>query len=108
MNIQIRNAANDFLVFSKENGGDGIDVLVANENVWLTQKSLCLLYETSKSTVSEHLTKIFSSGELDENSVVRKFRTVATNGKTYNYKYYIIIQDENFRSDFDRFLQEMN
>ena len=86
--IQIRNSTNDFLVFSKENGGDGVDVLVAGENVWLTQKSICSLYETSKSTVSEHLTNIFASGELAEDSTVRNFRTVATNGKTYSYKYY--------------------
>ncbi len=86
--IQIRNSTNDFLVFAQENGGDGVDVLVADENVWLTQKSICSLYEASKSNVSEHLTTIFSSGELDENSTVRKFRTVAPNGKPYNYKYY--------------------
>ncbi|MDR1068490.1 MAG: virulence RhuM family protein [Clostridiales Family XIII bacterium] len=86
--IQIRNSTNDFLVFSKENGGDGVEVLVADENVWLTQGSLCSLYDTSKSTVSEHLTNIFASGELDEASTVRNFRTVASNGKTYNYKYY--------------------
>jgi hypothetical protein len=86
--IQIRNATNDFLVFSKENGGDGVDVLVADENVWLTQGSICSLYDTSKSTVSEHLTNIFTSGELDDNSVVRNFRTTAADGKTYNYKYY--------------------
>ncbi|MDR1275515.1 MAG: virulence RhuM family protein [Candidatus Accumulibacter sp.] len=86
--VQIRNSTNDFLVFSKENGGDGVDVLVADENVWLTQKSICSLYETSKSTVSEHLTNIFANGELDEVSTVRNFRTVAPNGKTYNYKYY--------------------
>jgi hypothetical protein len=86
--IQIRNSANDFLVFSKENGGNGVDVLVADENVWLTQGSIRSLYDTSKSTVSEHLTGIFASGELDENSTVRNFRTVASSGKTYNYKYY--------------------
>ncbi|MDR2610658.1 MAG: virulence RhuM family protein [Clostridiales Family XIII bacterium] len=86
--IQIRNSTNDFFVFSKENGGDGVDVLVADENVWLTQRSICSLYDTSKSTVSEHLTNIFASGELDEDSTVRNFRTVAPNGKTYNYKYY--------------------
>jgi hypothetical protein len=86
--IQIRNATNDFLIFSKENGGDGVNVLVADENVWLTQGSICSLYDTSKSTVSEHLTNIFVSGELDEGSTVRNFRTVASNGKTYNYKYY--------------------
>ena len=86
--FQIRNSTNDFLVFTKENGGDGVDVLVADENVWLTQKSICSLYEASKSNVSEHLTAIFASGELDENSTVRNFRTVATNGKTYNYQFY--------------------
>ena|GEM_PF-759429 len=78
--IQIRNSANDFLVFSKENGGDGVDMPVADENVRLTHKFICLLYETSKSTVSEHLTNIFISKELDENSTVRNFRTVASNG----------------------------
>ena len=86
--IQIRNSTNDFLVFTKENGGDGVDVLVADENVWLTQKSLCSLYDASKSNVSEHLTTILDSGELDENSVVRKFRTTASDGKTYSQKYY--------------------
>ena len=86
--LQIRNNINDFLIFSKENGGDGIDVLVADETVWLTQKSICSLYDTAKSTVSEHLTAIFKNGELDENSTVRKFRTVAANGKTYDQKYY--------------------
>ena len=86
--LQIRNSAHDFLVFSKENGGDGVDVLVADENVWLTQKSLCALYDTAKSTVSEHLTTIFKSSELDENSTVRNFRTVASNNKPYNQKYY--------------------
>jgi hypothetical protein len=65
-----------------------VDVLVADENVWLTQKSLCWLYDAAKSTLSEHLTTIFSSGELNENSVVRKFRTTASDGKPYTQKYY--------------------
>lgn len=86
--IQIRNSANDFLVFAKENGGDGVDVLVADENVWLTQKSLCVLYDAAKSSVSEHLSAIFASGELDEHSVVWKFRTTASDGKQYTQKYY--------------------
>jgi len=86
--IKIRNTTNDFLIFSKENGGDGVNVLIADENVWLTQKSISSLYDAAKSTVSEHLTAIFKSGELDENSVVRNFRTTAADGKTYNQKYY--------------------
>jgi hypothetical protein len=86
--IQIRNHTNDFLVFTKENGGDGVDVLVADANVWLTQKSICVLYDAAKSTISEHLTATFSSGELEENSVVRNFRTTASDGKQYTQKYY--------------------
>jgi hypothetical protein len=86
--VQIRNATNDFLVFSKENGGDGVDVLVADENVWLTQKSICSLYDTSKSTVSEHLSNVFANDELSEDSVVRKFRTTASDGKMYTQNYY--------------------
>jgi len=86
--IQIRNSTNDFLIFNKENGCDSVDVLVADENVWLTQKSLCVLYDAAKSTVSEHLSAIFASCELNENSVVRNFRTTASDGKTYNQKYY--------------------
>ena len=86
--IQIRNSANDFLVFSLENGGDGVDVLVADETVWLTQKSICSLYDAAKSTVSEHLSNIFSSGELSAESVVRDFRTTAADGKAYTQKYY--------------------
>ena len=86
--LQIRNHMTDFLVFSRENGGDGVDVLVADETVWLTQKSMSMLYGAAKSTVSEHLTTIFKSGELDENSVVRDFRTTANDGKLYNQKYY--------------------
>jgi len=86
--IQIRNSIHDFLVFTKENGGDGVDVLVADENVWITQKSMCSLYDVAKSSVSEHLSSVFASGELDENSVVRNFRTTASDGKMYTQKYY--------------------
>jgi hypothetical protein len=86
--IQIRNSTTDFLVFTKENGGDGVDVLVADDSVWLTQGGIVRLYDSSKSNVSEHLTNIFASSELDENSTVRNFRTVAPNGKNYNYRYY--------------------
>ena len=86
--LTIRNDANDFLVFVKENGGDGVDVLVADENVWLTQKLMCQLYESSKSNVPEYLSNIFSDGELDEKAVVRNSRTTASDGKAYDQKYY--------------------
>ena len=59
-----------------------------DETVWLTQAQLVELYQTSKSNVSEHIKHIFEEGELDENSVVRNFRTTANDGKNYNVTYY--------------------
>ncbi len=59
-----------------------------DETVWLTQKQLVELYQSSKANVSEHIKHIFEEGELDEESVVRKFRTTASDGKNYNMTYY--------------------
>jgi hypothetical protein len=86
--LQIRNSTAEFLTFTAETGGNSIEVLYADENVWATQAMMCALYDTSKSNVSEHLKAVFESGELNENSVVRKFRTTASDGKNYNYSYY--------------------
>jgi hypothetical protein len=58
------------------------------ENVWLTQANLVELYQSSKSNVSEHIKHIFEEGELDKISTVRNFRTVASNGKTYDMEYF--------------------
>ena len=52
------------------------------DTLWLTQAQMCELYQTSKSNVSEHIKHIFEEGELQEDSVVRKFRTTATDGKS--------------------------
>ena len=65
-----------------------IDVKIVDDTVWLTQAQLCELYQTSKSNVSEHIKHIFEEGELDQSSVVRKFRTTGTDGKTYNVIHY--------------------
>lgn len=86
--FQIRNSTADFLIFTKENGGDGVNVRIEDENVWVTAESLGKLYGKGRSTVLEHLKNIFEEKELDEHSTCRKFRQVATNGKTYNYQYY--------------------
>ncbi len=72
-------------------GGDGnlkIDVKFKEDTLWLTQAQMCELYQTSKSNVSEHIKHIFEEGELQEDSVVRKFRTTASDGKTYMTTYY--------------------
>ena len=73
--LQIRNSTVDFLVFTRDAGEDGIEVRVQNGDVWLTQKAISQLFDVDRSVVTKHLSNIFKEGELDENSVVRNFRT---------------------------------
>jgi len=86
--LQIRNSTADFLVFTKQNSQDTIEVRVKDEDVWLTQEGIARLFDKGRSTIAEHLNAIFNENELDENSVCRKFRQTAADGKTYNTKFY--------------------
>jgi len=88
--LQIRNSTIDFLVFTKESGEDSVEVRVQDGNVWLTQKSLGLLFDVDRSVIAKHLKNVFESGELDELSTCAKFAQVADNGKTYNYQFYAL------------------
>jgi len=78
----------EILIYQSENGMAKIDVKIVDETVWLTQAQLCELYQTSKSNVSEHIKHIFEEGELEQDSVVRKFRTTGVDGKNYNVIHY--------------------
>jgi len=78
--LLIRNSTAEFLTFVRENGADTIAVRFQDEMLWLTLPLIGELFEVAKSTVSEHLTNIFSSGELDETATVRKYRTVRREG----------------------------
>lgn len=78
----------NFIIYDNPNGEVIVDVFVEGETVWLTQKSLGELFGVSKSSISEHLSNVFKDNELDENSVVRNFRTTAADGKNYNTNYY--------------------
>lgn len=78
----------DFILYTSQDGEVRVDVFVHNESVWLTQKAMQDLFDRSKSTVSEHISNVFKEGELDENQVVRKFRTTADDGKDYEVSYY--------------------
>ena len=78
----------DIVIYQTDDGETQIDVKFEDETVWLTQAQLCELYQTSKANVSEHIKNIFTEGELDEDSVVRKFRTTAADGKSYMTAYY--------------------
>jgi hypothetical protein len=76
------------LIYQSDDGNTHIEVKIIGDSVWLTQHQLCDLYKTSKSNVSEHIKHIFEDGELDREAVVRKFRTTASDGKSYEMVYY--------------------
>jgi hypothetical protein len=86
--IDLKANNSDFLLYTSEDGDVRVDVFIYNESVWLTQKAMQDLFDRSKSTVSEHISNVFKEGELNENQVVRKFRTTADDGKDYEVSYY--------------------
>lgn len=86
--LQIRNSTAEFLIFSRQAGENTIEVRVEDETVWLTQKLMAALFDVDVRTVSEHLRNIFINHELGENSVIRKFRTTANDGKQYLTNFY--------------------
>lgn len=83
-----KEARSEIIIYQTEDGNTRIDVKFQDETVWLTQAQLCELYQTSKSNISEHIRHIFEERELDEISVVRKFRTTGADGKNYNITHY--------------------
>jgi hypothetical protein len=84
----ITQSNSDFILYTSQDGEVRVDVFVNDETVWLTQKAMQELFDRSKSTVSEHISNVFKEGELEENQVVRKFRTTADDGKDYEVSYY--------------------
>ena len=84
----IRNSTAEFLIFTGQSGEQSIEARYEEETVWLTQKLMGALFDVDVRTVSEHLTNIFQSGELQEDSVIRKFRNTAADGKSYLTQFY--------------------
>lgn len=79
---------NQVIIYEDSNGEVKIDVSLENETVWLSQKQMEMLFDKSKKTISEHIGNIFKEGELEKDSVVRNFRTTASDGKNYDVAYY--------------------
>lgn len=70
----------EIVIYQAADGSAKVDVRFEDETVWLTQKQLCELYQSSKANISEHIKNIFEEGELDPNSTVREIRTVQLEG----------------------------
>ena len=86
--LQMRSSAAEYLTFIAATGESDVNVIYADENIWLSQKMMGTLYQVETHTINYHLKKVFGDNELDENSVVRNFRITAADGKTYNTQHY--------------------
>ena len=84
----IRNSTAEFLIFTGQVGSQSIETRYGDETIWLTQKLMAALFEVDVRTISEHLKNIFQSDELQEDSVIRKFRNTAADGKRYLTQFY--------------------
>ena len=88
--ITIRSSAAEYLTFVAANGDDknSVEVRYEDENIWITQKMLAVLYDVDVRTINYHIKKIFDDSELEEASVIRNFRITAADGKSYDTKHY--------------------
>lgn len=88
--VTIRSSAAEYLTFVAATGdsNESVEVRYEDENIWITQKMLAVLYEVETNTINYHIKKIFEDSELEEDSVIRNFRITATDGKSYDTKHY--------------------
>ena len=87
-NSVIRSSSAEYLTFIAATGDGGVNAVYADENIWLSQKMMGVLYNVNVRTINEHLQKIFKDSELQDDSVVRKFRITASDGKNYETQHY--------------------
>lgn len=86
--LTIRNSTVEFLIFTQQAGEKGIEARYEDGSIWLTQKLMAELFDVDRRTIGEHLQNIYSTGELQEEAVSRKFRLTASDSKSYNTLFY--------------------
>lgn len=88
--VTVRSSAAEYLTYVASVGDnpDSFEVRYQDESIWITQKMMAALYAVDVRTINYHIKKIFSDSELDEDSVIRKFRITAEDGKNYNTNHY--------------------
>ena len=106
-NLIIRSSSAEFLIFEQQKKEKGIEVRFEEGDLWLTQKLLGELYDTTRNNITMHIQNIFSDGELEEKSVSKKFLLTASDGKNYNTNYYNLdmIISVGYRVNSDRAIQ---
>lgn len=84
----VRSTAAEYLSFVAASGQGGVEAVYADENVWLSQKMMAVLYDVDVRTISYHLKNVFADSELEAKSVIQYFRITAADGKTYETGHY--------------------
>ena len=79
---------NNIIIYVSKDGNVQVDVNILYDDIWMSQDVMASLYDTTKNNISMHLKNIFNEGELEKNSVVKKFLTTAKDGKKYNVSHY--------------------
>ena len=87
-NLPVEPESVEFLLYQTEDGQTRLEVRLQEETVWLTQKRMAELFQKNVRTINEHIKNIFDEGELIPESVIRKFRITAEDGKRYNTQHY--------------------
>lgn len=78
----------EIVLYQLDDGTPAVEVRLEDDTVWVTQAQLVELFQSSKANISEHIKNVFEEGELEEEAVVRKFRTTAADGKSYLTAHY--------------------
>jgi hypothetical protein len=84
----VRSSAAEYLTVVAASGQGGVEAVYADENVWLSQKMMGVLYAVETHTINYHLKNVFADRELEEGAVIRNFRITASDGKTYDIQHY--------------------
>jgi len=84
----LRSSTAEYLTFLTATGQSDVNAIYAEENVWLSQKMIGLLYGVESHTITYHLQKAFKDGELDKEAVTRNFRVTASDNKKYDTKHF--------------------
>jgi hypothetical protein len=88
MKDELTNQQQQFILYTSADGKVNVDVVLGNETVWLTQKSMASLFGVNVPAINKHLKNIFNSGELEEDSVISILEITATDSKKYKTKFY--------------------
>ena len=105
--VLIRSSAAEYLTYVAATGENGVELRYEDENIWLTQKMLSIIYGVNIATRNEHIKNIYKDNELDENSTIRKFLIVQKEGNREvndnDNKIKLFIDEKILNTDYFRF-----